>query len=56
MRCWGRSSSAWPVHATFQLSAATHGLNPLRYDLRKLKGRGLLERDGTRYAYDYGSG
>jgi hypothetical protein len=23
----------------------------LRYDLRKLKGHGLLERDGARYAY-----
>ena len=27
------------------------GLNQLRYDLRKLKGHGLLERDGSRYAY-----
>jgi hypothetical protein len=26
-------------------------LNQLRYDLRKLKGHGLLERDGARYAY-----
>jgi hypothetical protein len=26
-------------------------LNKLRYDLRKLKGHGLLERDGSRYAY-----
>ena len=26
-------------------------LNQLRYDLRKLKGHGLLERDGRRYAY-----
>jgi hypothetical protein len=26
-------------------------LNQLRYDLRKLKGHGLLERDGSRYAY-----
>ena len=29
----------------------TYGLNQLRYDLRKLKGHGLLERDGSRYAY-----
>src|SRR3954464_8258494 len=28
-----------------------YGLNQLRYDLRKLKGHGLLERDGHRYAY-----
>jgi hypothetical protein len=36
---------------SFQLSAKTYGLNQLRYDLRKLKGHGLLERDGSRYAY-----
>jgi hypothetical protein len=28
-----------------------YGLNQLRYDLRKLKAHGLLERDGRRYAY-----
>ena len=39
------------VLTTFQLSPATYGLNQLRYDLRKLKGHGLLERDGSRYAY-----
>ena len=27
------------------------GLNQLRYDLRKLKGHGLLQRDGRRYSY-----
>ena len=26
-------------------------MNQLRYDLRKLKGHGLLQRDGARYAY-----
>jgi len=26
-------------------------LNQLRYDLRKLKGRGLLQPDGRRYSY-----
>ena len=39
------------VLTTFQLSAKSYGLNQLRYDLRKLKGHGLLERDGRRYAY-----
>lgn len=39
------------VLTTFQLSAAAYGLNQLRYDLRKLKGHRLLERDGSRYAY-----
>ena len=39
------------VLTTFQLSAKSYGLNQLRYDLRKLKGHGLLGRDGRRYAY-----
>ena len=39
------------VVTTFQLSPKQYGLNQLRYDLRKLKGPGLLERDGRRYAY-----
>ena len=39
------------VLTAFQLSPKTYGLNQLRYDLRKLKGHGLLERDGSRYAY-----
>ena len=39
------------VLTSFQLSANAYGLNQLRYDLRKLKGHGLLERDGSRYAY-----
>jgi hypothetical protein len=36
---------------TFHLSEKAYGLNQLRYDLRKLKGHGLLQRDGSRYAY-----
>ena len=36
---------------SFHLSESTYGLNQLRYDLRKLKGHGLLQRDGSRYAY-----
>ena len=35
----------------FELSAARYGLNQLRYDLRKMKAHGLIERDGKRYAY-----
>ena len=38
------------ILTAFQLSASTYGLNQLRYDLRKLKGHRLLERDGSRYA------
>lgn len=36
---------------TFELSAARYGLNQLRYDLRKMKAHGVIERDGKRYAY-----
>ena len=39
------------VLTTFNLSDKAYGLNQLRYDLRKLKGHGLIERDGSRYAY-----
>ena len=39
------------VLTTFQLSAKNYGLKQLRYDLRKLKSHGLLERDARRYAY-----
>src|SRR6516225_7915470 len=47
--------TAKEIHAavltTFGLSEKRYRLNQLRYDLRKLKGHGLLERDGTHYAY-----
>jgi hypothetical protein len=39
------------ILTTFGLTPKTYGLNQLRYDLRKLKGHGLRQRDGTRYAY-----
>jgi hypothetical protein len=39
------------VLTTFDLTEKAYGLNQLRYDLRKLKGHGLIERDGSRYAY-----
>jgi hypothetical protein len=48
---WTTKQIHQTILATFQLSADTYGLNQLRYDLRKLKGHGLLERDGSRYAY-----
>lgn len=47
--------TAKEIHAavltTFSLSDKRYRLNQLRYDLRKLKGHALLERDGSRYAY-----
>jgi hypothetical protein len=39
------------ILASFALSAERYTLTQLRYDLRKLKAHGLLERDGRRYAY-----
>lgn len=48
---WTAKQIHQAVLTTFQLSPKTYGLNQLRYDLRKLKGHGLLERDGSRYAY-----
>jgi hypothetical protein len=48
---WTAKQIHQAVLTNFELSAKTYGLNQLRYDLRKLKGHGLLERDGRRYAY-----
>lgn len=48
---WTAKQIHQAVLTTFRLSPHTYGLNQLRYDLRKLKGHGLLQRDGSRYAY-----
>ena len=48
---WRASRIHSAVLATFRIPADRYGLNRLRYDLRKLKAHGLLERDGKRYAY-----
>lgn len=48
---WTAQQIHQAVLTTFRLSASAYGLNQLRYDLRKLKGHRLLERDGSRYAY-----
>jgi len=37
--------------ARFRISDEKYTLNQLRYDLRKMKAHGLLERHGRRYAY-----
>ena len=43
------------IHATvltaFGITSNRYRLNQLRYDLRKMKAHGLLERDGNHYAY-----
>lgn len=47
--------TAKQIHAEvldrFELSPQKYGLAQLRYDLRKLKGHGLTEREPKRYAY-----
>src|ERR1700739_4461583 len=48
---WSSKQIHQTVLTTFHLSAKAYGINQLRYDLRKLKGHGLLARDGSRYAY-----
>jgi len=48
---WTAKQIHHAVLTTFQLSDRTYGLNQLRYDLRKLKAHGLLQRDGSCYAY-----
>jgi hypothetical protein len=48
---WTAKQIHHAVLTTFHLSASAYGLNQLHYDLRKLKGHGLLQRDGSRYAY-----
>ena len=47
-----RSVQIWEaVRSAFALSPQAYTLNQLRYDLRKMKGHGLLERVGNHYAY-----
>ncbi|MGH8647718.1 MAG: hypothetical protein ACREUP_00205 [Burkholderiales bacterium] len=48
---WTAKQIHQAILTTFHLSDQAYGLNQLRYDLRKLKGHGLLQRDGSRYAY-----
>jgi hypothetical protein len=47
-----RSVQIWEaVRSAFALSPQAYTLNQVRYDLRKMKGHGLLERVGQHYAY-----
>jgi hypothetical protein len=48
---WNAKQIHQTVLATFGIAAKSYSLNQLRYDLRKLKGHALLQRDGKRYAY-----
>ena len=47
-----RTAQIWQAILTaFALTPQNYTLNQLRYDLRKMKGHGLLERVGKHYAY-----
>jgi hypothetical protein len=48
---WRSADIHQAILTTFGLSAKTYTLTQLRYDLRKLKAHGLLERIGRSYAY-----
>jgi hypothetical protein len=48
---WTAQQIHQAILEAFRVSPGAYGLNQLRYDLRKLKGHGLLQRDGHRYAY-----
>ena len=39
------------ILTTFAVAPSRYSLNQLRYDLRKLRAHGLLQRDARRYAY-----
>lgn len=48
---WSTQQLYEAVLTTFHLPPKQYALPQLRYDLRKLKAHGLVERDGRRYAY-----
>ncbi len=48
---WTAQQIHQTILTTFALAEKSYRLNQLRYDLRKLKGHALLQRDGKRYAY-----
>jgi hypothetical protein len=48
---WRSTQLHESIRAAFALTAEQYTLTQLRYDLRKMKGHGLLERDGRRYCY-----
>ena len=48
---WRTAQVHEAIGTAFGLSPQAYTLTQLRYDLRKMKGHGLLERDGRRYCY-----
>ncbi len=48
---WRTGEIHQAILSSFSLTPAGYTVTQLRYDLRKMKGHGLLERDGHHYAY-----
>lgn len=48
---WRTTDIHQAILQSFGLTADGYSITQLRYDLRKLKAHGLLQRDGRRYAY-----
>jgi len=48
---WRTPDIRQTILTTFSLQPTAYSLNQVRYDLRKLRAHGLIERDGKRYAY-----
>jgi len=48
---WRTAEIHQAIVSSFSLAPANYTLTQLRYDLRKMKAHGLLQRDGRRYAY-----
>jgi hypothetical protein len=48
---WRTADIHQAVLSAFNLKSDTYSLTQLRYDLRKLRAHGLVERDGKRYCY-----
>jgi len=48
---WRTAEIHAAILSTFGLKPKNYTLTQLRYDLRKMKAHGLVERDGKRYAY-----
>jgi hypothetical protein len=48
---WRTSQIHQAVLTTYALAPSGYGLNQLRYDLRKMRAHGLLQRDARHYAY-----
>ncbi len=48
---WRTAQIHEAIRTAFSLSADAYTLTQLRYDLRQMKGHGLLEREGRQYCY-----